>query len=78
MGANEYVLKNSLDEDSLFEVLKNAEHHMNSLKKRNSEEERTKKLIEAGSQSLKIRFFNENMAGDMSSKEREERRSSGD
>lgn len=54
LGANEYVLKNSLDEDSLFEVLKNAEHHMNSLKKRNSEEERTKKLIEAGSQSLKI------------------------
>lgn len=74
LGANEYVLKNSLDEDSLFEVLKNAEHHMNSIKKQNNEAERTKKLIEAGSQSLKIRFFNEILAGDMSLQEREERR----
>lgn len=74
LGANEYVLKNSLDEDSLFEVLKNAENHMNSMKKQNTEEERTKKLIKAGSQSLKIRFFNEILAGDMSPEEREERR----
>lgn len=74
LGANEYVLKNSLDEDSLFEVLKNAEHHMDSMKKQNTDEERTKKLIRAGSQSLKIRFFNEILAGDMSLKEREERR----
>lgn len=74
LGANEYVLKNSLNEDSLYEVLKNAEHHMDSMKKQNSEEEHKKKLIRAGSQSLKIQFFNEVLAGSMAADERENRR----
>lgn len=74
LGANEYVLKNSLDEDSLYDVLKNAEHQMDSIYKKNSEEARTQKLIQMGSHTLKFHYFNQVLAGTLSHDEREEKR----
>ena len=74
LGADEYVLKNSLDEDSLYEVLKNAKHQMEGREEKSKEEDETKKLIEIGRHSLKYHFFNGLLAGSFTMKEREEKR----
>lgn len=74
LGANEYVLKNSLEEDTLYEILKNAEHQMSVQKKKSDEEQRNQKLIQMGSHSLKFHFFNQVLAGSMSPEEKENKR----
>lgn len=74
LGANEYVLKNSLDEDSLYELLENARHQMAHMQVRLDEEERTRKLIKMGSHSLKYHFFNQLLSGTMTREEREQKR----
>lgn len=74
LGANEYVLKNSLDEESLYEILKNAENQMESLKEKYKEVDEKKKLIEMGRHSLKYHFFNGLLAGSFDSSEREKKR----
>lgn len=73
-GANEYVLKNSLDEDSLYEILKNAEHQMKERVEKSKESDETKKLIEMGRHSLKYHFFNSLLAGNISMDDREKKR----
>lgn len=74
LGANEYVLKNSLDEQSLYELLKNAEIQIEGLRVISNEQERTEKLIKIGSHSLKYHFFNQLLSGTMTLQEREEKR----
>lgn len=74
LGANEYVLKNSLDEDSLYEILKNAENQMENLKEKYKEVDEKKKLIEMGRHSLKYHYFNGLLAGSFEREEREKRR----
>ncbi|WP_394924910.1 response regulator [uncultured Robinsoniella sp.] len=74
LGANEYVLKNSLDEDSLYELLENASHQMKHTQVRLDEQERTRKLIKMGSHSLKYHFFNQLLSGTMTLDEREKKR----
>lgn len=74
LGANEYVLKNSLDEESLYELLENAKHQMKHMRVRLDERERTRKLIKMGSHSLKYHFFNQLLSGTMSLEEREKQR----
>lgn len=74
LGANEYVLKNSLDEESLFELLMNAKNQMAGLKIKSNEHERNRKLIQMGSHSLKYHFFNRLLSGSLSLEEREQKR----
>lgn len=74
LGANEYVLKNSLDEESLYELLENAGHQMKHIQVSLDEEERTRKLIKMGSHSLKYHFFNQLLSGTMTLEEREQKR----
>lgn len=74
LGANEYVLKNSLDEESLYEMLKNAENQMESMKEKYKEVDEKKKLIQMGRHSLKYHYFNGLLAGSFDRDEREKKR----
>ncbi len=74
LGANEYVLKNSLDEESLYELLKNAENQMESLKEKYKEVDEKKRLIEMGRHSLKYHYFNGLLAGSFDKEERDKKR----
>lgn len=74
LGANEYVLKNALDENTLYELLKNSEKQIESQRAKSSDQERTRKLIRMGSQSLKFHFFNRLLSGTMTAEEREQKR----
>lgn len=70
LGANEYILKNSLDEETLYELLKNIQHQLEQNKLQYSEIERKEKLARLGSRSLKFHFFNQLLAGTLKQPER--------
>lgn len=74
LGADEYILKNTLDEETLYEILEKSRHQIEKRRKKNSEQERTKKLIRMGSHTLKYHFFNGILSGTLSGQEREEKR----
>lgn len=74
LGANEYVLKNSLDENTLYNLLVNSANQIENQKLKSDEQERTKKLIKMGVHSLKYNFFNRLLAGNMSMSERDIKR----
>lgn len=74
LGADEYILKNTLDEGTLFEILEKSRQHIERQKKKNTEEERRNKLIRMGSHTLKYHFFNGILSGNLSGQEREKRR----
>lgn len=74
LGADDYLLKNSLEEESLLEVLHAVREQIASRKKVSGEDEKRSKLIEMGSQTLKFRFFNQLLSGSMPREVREERR----
>lgn len=77
-GADEYVLKNSLNEDSLREIL---EHTSNQLKKRKEkfqDADQERKLLDAGRHTMKYHFFNGLLAGTFNlEKRREEQKKAG-
>lgn len=73
LGADEYVLKNSLNEDSLYELLVHTAKLLQE-KKMFREDDETKRLMEMGRQSLKYHFFNGLLAGSFTADEREKRR----
>ena len=58
LGADEYILKNTLDENSLLEVLEKAKAQIEVKKAKTTQEKHTKKLIQMGSHTLKYHFFN--------------------
>lgn len=74
LGADEYILKNTLDEDTLFDILEKSRHQIEGRLKKSGEQERTKKLIRMGSHTLKYHFFNGILSGTLSGAEREEKR----
>lgn len=74
LGANEYILKNTLDEGTLYELLVKSRLRIESLREKSSERERAKKLIRMGSHTLKYHFFNGILSGTLSGREREEKR----
>lgn len=74
LGADEYVLKNSLNEDSLYELLSHTAQQIQDKKDKFQEDDEAKRLMEMGRQSLKYHFFNGLLAGSFTSKEKEKRR----
>ena len=74
LGADEYVLKNSLNEDSLYEMLVHTAGQLKDRRAQFQENDETKRLVEMGRQSLKYHFFNGLLAGSLTAKEREKRR----
>lgn len=74
LGANEYVLKNSLNEDSLYEMLEKTKPQLAGIQSRQKEVDETKKLAQMGRHSLKYHYFNGLLSGSLSPKERENRR----
>ena len=73
-GADEYVLKHSLDEDSLYEMLLAIRRQLQSRKEKAKEDDHTQRLIEMGRHSLKYYYFNRLLAGNLYPEEREQRR----
>ena len=71
LGADEYVLKNTLNEESLCEILENTNRQLES---RFRKEDEVNRLMEMGRNSLKYHFFNKLLAGGFSSEEREKKR----
>lgn len=74
LGADEYLLKNSLQEETLLEVLQTVREQIASREKESGEEEKRTKLMEMGSQALKFQFFNQLLSGALPHEIREERR----
>lgn len=73
-GADEYVLKNTLNEESLYTVLVTAEEHIGQSRKEpvvSKTEEKTERI---GNMNEKFLFFNQILAGTLSKDEREEKR----
>ena len=79
-GADEYVLKNTLNEESLYTVLKAAEEHIGQSREdpkesiADTEREAEEKTDHTGNMNDKFLFFNQVLAGTMSGEEREEKR----
>ena len=74
LGADEYILKNTLDEDTLFEILEKSRHQIETRLEKSSQQEQTRKLIRMGSHTLKYHFFNGILSGTLNGQEREEKR----
>ncbi len=74
LGADEYILKNTLDEDTLLDILEKSRHQIESRLEKSSEQERTRKLIRMGSHTLKYHFFNGILSGTLNGQEREAKR----
>ncbi|MCI6422202.1 MAG: response regulator [Firmicutes bacterium] len=74
LGADEYVLKNALDEENLYEVLNKSKKQIENRKEKTSEQIRNKKLLKIGSHTMKYHFFNGILSRTLSGKEREKKR----
>ncbi|MBS6196654.1 MAG: response regulator [Clostridiales bacterium] len=74
LGADEYILKNALDENSLFEMLQKAGKQIQARRENTSRKKQTRKLIQMGSHTLKYHFFNGILSGTLKGTEREEKR----
>lgn len=74
LGADEYVLKNSLDEDSLYDTLEKSARLIENRRKKSQEQAQARKLIHLGSHALKYYFFNGLISGMLKNQAREEKR----
>lgn len=74
LGANEYVLKNSLDEHSLSRILSNAAVQIRRQREKCTQEEHVRKLVKLGSQKLKYQYFNQLISGTINNEDKEEER----
>lgn len=74
LGANEYILKNSLDENTLHDLLVKSARQIEKQIEKGSSEERTKKLIRMGSHTLKYHYFNGILSGTLTGEERRQKR----
>ena len=74
LGADEYVLKNSLDEDSLYETLEKSARLIEKRRRKSQEQAQTRKLVRLGSHALKYYFFNGLISGTLKGQAREEKR----
>lgn len=57
LGADEYILKNTLDEDTLFEILEKSRHHIETRLEKSSEQEQDQETDPHGSHTLKYHFL---------------------
>lgn len=83
-GADEYVLKNTLNEESLYTVLEAAEEHIKQSRKTEEKQEESQSQVEhteqkadsdqIGNMNERFLYFNQVLAGTLSGKEREEKR----
>lgn len=73
-GADEYVLKHSLDEDSLREMLMTIRRQLQNRKEKAREDDHKQRLIEMGRHSLKYYYFNGLLAGNLRPEESEHQR----
>lgn len=74
LGADEYILKNTLDEEVLRELLEKTTNQIKGKRGKEQEEEKNKRLMKMGSHSLKYRFFNGILSGTLKGEERETKR----
>lgn len=74
LGADEYILKNTLDEDTLYDVLEKSSRQIENRRQKSSERAQTRKLIRMGSHTLKYHFFNGILSGTLRGDEREKKR----
>lgn len=74
LGADEYILKNALDEESLLGVLEKTGKQIIQKKESGWQKAYTEKLIRMGSHTLKYYFFNGLISGILSEEEREKKR----
>lgn len=74
LGADEYILKNALDENTLYEALEKSGKQIKNRLEKSSSQAHTRKLIRMGSHTLKYHFFNSLLSGTLEDTQREERR----
>lgn len=74
LGADEYILKNTLDEDNLYETLENSARLIDKRKQQFHRQEQNRKLIKMGSHAMKYHFFNGLISGTLKGNLREEKR----
>lgn len=74
LGADEYVLKNSLNEDSLYELLLHTSRQLEEKQAKLKKSDEAKRLAEMGRHSLKYHFFKGLLSGRFTSEQREEKR----
>ncbi len=73
-GADEYVLKNSLDECSLYEMLVAIKKQVEGRKEKARRDAKARCLMEMGRHTLKYHFFNGLISGNFQPQERERKR----
>ena len=77
-GADDYVLKNTLNEDSLYELLESAARGIEERTQRHAERTRVQRLAKAGDHQLKYAYFSKVIGESMDPEEQErERRRAG-
>ncbi|NCC43139.1 MAG: response regulator [Clostridia bacterium] len=73
-GADEYVLKNSLNEETLYDILMKTKKHIAFRKEKSTQQKEVDKLLEIRNHALKYHFFNGILSGTLSGSKREEKR----
>lgn len=77
-GADDYVLKNTLNEDTLFQLLEAAARRMEERERQREEQTQVRRLAKAGGHQLKYAYFSKVIGEDLSPEEQErERRRAG-
>ena len=73
-GADEYVLKNTLNEETLYQLLTETEDKITGKIQQPLESVKETETVQAGEESRKFLFFNQVLAGTLTGEEREEKR----
>ena len=73
-GADDYVLKNTLNEDSLCQLLDSAAQGIRKRAQRHEEQTRVQRLMEAGDHRLKYAYFSRAIGDSMNPNEQEQER----
>ena len=73
-GADDYVLKNTLNEESLFQLLESTGQRMEERERQHQERSRVQRLAKAGDHQLKYAYFSKVIGEALAPEEREEER----
>lgn len=73
-GADEYVLKNTLNEESLYQLLSETKEKISGKMQQDSESSKETDSTNTGGINQKFLFFNQILAGTLAGEEREEKR----
>ena len=69
-GANEYILKNTIDENIIYNILEGSKKHIEKIKKKSVEDINNKELIRMGTHILKSNYFNGVLSGALKGEEK--------